>query len=147
MPRASNKRYRNGNKEQNRRNQLIDELEAFSNFKEEILPVLRKALSDGMKAEDIYKKFQAYAAARTVSIAAMEPDSSKALAAAKDIMDRAGGRATEKQEVTHKFDAVPDDQLDALIRSKLQQDGSSLSSILKESSPSTVDEDESDVLQ
>lgn len=147
MPRPSKKRYRNGNKEQNRRNQLIDELEAFSNFKDEILPVLRNAVAGGMTSEEIYKKFQAYAAARIVSIAAMEIDSSKALAAAKDIMDRAGGRATEKQEVTHKFDAVPDDQLDALIKSKLQQEGASLSSILKESSPAEVDEDEVDVLQ
>lgn len=147
MAKSSRKKYGSGNRHQTRQAGILDDLQEFSRFREEILPVLREALSSGMSAEDIHKKFQAYAAARIVSIAAMEPDSSKALAAAKDIMDRAGGRATEKQEVVHKFDQVPDDQLDALILSKLKKEASALTPIETDTASVDDDEDEVDVYQ
>lgn len=98
----------------------IDDLREFHKFREEILPQLRKALLRGDDADTIYKNFQAYAAARAVSIAAQEVDSGKALAAIKDILDRTQGRAKERSEVTHKLSSLPEEQLDAILLSKLK---------------------------
>lgn len=104
---------------------LLDDLKEFNEFRSEILPVLREALKAGTDAETIYKKFQAYAAARMVSIAATEIDSAKALSAIKDILDRTQGKAKERQEVTHRLSSLPEEQLDAILLSKLkdQQEG------------------------
>ena len=99
---------------------LLDDVTAFEDFRASILPVLRDALKQGMDADTIYKKFQAFAAARAISIAATEIDSSKALSAIKDILDRTQGRAKERQEVTHKLSSLPEEQLDAILLSKLQ---------------------------
>lgn len=102
---------------------MIDDLREFNQFREEILPVLRKALANGDDADTIYKRFQAYAAARAVSIAATEVDSGKALSAIKDILDRTQGRAKERTEVTHRLSSLPEEQLDSILLSKLK-DGS-----------------------
>lgn len=99
---------------------LLDDVTAFEDFRASILPVLRDALKQGMDADTIYKKFQAFAAARAISIAATEIDSSKALSAIKDILDRTQGRAKERSEVTHKLSSLPEEQLDAILLSKLQ---------------------------
>ena len=116
---------RNGKNGTNRKQETrmlstLQELDEFYKFREEILPVLRKALKDGLSAEDIYAKYQSYAAARAVSIAATEIDSGKALSAIKDILDRSGGKAKERSEVTHKLADLPEEQLDSLILSKLK---------------------------
>lgn len=99
----------------------IDDLAEFEDFKESILPVLRQALKDGLTAEEIYAKYQAYAAARAVSIVALEVDSGKALAGIKEILDRHGGKARERTEVTHKLEKLPEEQLDSLLLSKLKE--------------------------
>ena len=121
--RQPKKRLRS-NKEEHARACISDELSEFYSFREDVLPVLRKSLKDGATAEDIYTKFQAYAAARAVTIVAKEVDSGKVLAAIKDILDRVGGRASEKKEITHKLEKLPDEQLDALLLSKLSDDQS-----------------------
>jgi hypothetical protein len=115
---AHKKRIR-GESAQHQMARALDDMEEFHKFREELLPVLRQALTSGMTAEEIYTKFQAYAAARTVSIAATEIDSGKALAAIKDILDRTQGKAKERSEVTHRLANAPEEQLDALIMSKL----------------------------
>lgn len=124
MARDTKRKY-SGQPHQDRAASLLDDLSEFNNFRSEILPVLRKALKGGTDAETIYKKFQAYAAARAVSIAATEVDSAKALYAIKDILDRTQGKAKERQEVTHKLSSLPEEQLDAILLSKLknQQEG------------------------
>ena len=116
-PKANNRHF--GRDNDKKMVELMDELEAFSDFQETILPVLRKAIQANMSAEEIYSKFQAHAAARAVSIAMKEVDSTKALSAIRDILDRSGGKAAEKREVTHKIESLPDDQLNALLLSKL----------------------------
>lgn len=123
---AKNTRRRaSGSNTQNRAVGMLDDLAEFNQYREEILPVLRQALKAGTDAETIYKKFQAYAAARMVSIAATEIDSAKALSAIKDILDRTQGKAKERQEVTHRLSSLPEEQLDAILLSKLkdQQEG------------------------
>lgn len=98
----------------------LDLLAEFQKFKDEIAPILQEDLRANLSAQDLYTKYQAMAAARGISIALTETDSAKALAAIRDIQDRAGGKATERKEVTHKHEKLPDDQLDALLMSKFE---------------------------
>jgi hypothetical protein len=99
----------------------LDERAAFEDFKESLLPFLRDALKKGWTAEQIqnHPKLQSALMARQMSIALNDKDTSKALAAIKDIRDRTEGKARERLEVTSKLDRTPDEQLDALIKSKL----------------------------
>lgn len=107
----------------------VDALTEFEKFRDEVLPAIRKDMLSGMSAEELYKKYQSLAAARSITIAASPTSTNgEALAAVKDILDRAGGKAKERSEVTHKMSNVPDEQLDAIILSKMgltkeQQDG------------------------
>lgn len=87
---------------------------------EGLLPGLKAALRMGLSAEQIYAEFTSMAAARGVNIALTETDSAKALAAIKDVLDRTQGKATERQEHTHRLEQLPDEQLDALLKTKIQ---------------------------
>ncbi len=119
------RRKANPHSAQTRMAGILDDITQFEEFKASILPVLRDALKQGLDADTIYKKFQAYAAARAISIAATEVDSSKALSAIKDILDRTQGRAKERTEVTHKLSSLPEEQLDAILLSKLKDQSDS----------------------
>lgn len=116
---ASKRRRALATAQEHRRISLIDDLAEFDSFRNELLPALRQALKDGKSAEDIYSMASAAAAARAVTIAVKEEDSGKALAAIKEILDRDKGKAKERQEVTHKLEKLPEEQLDALLLSKL----------------------------
>jgi hypothetical protein len=98
----------------------LDQLAAFDEFVATISPELRKDLQSGASAEDIYLKYTAYAAARGVSIAMTERDTSKALKAIQDILDRTKGKAVQRVEAKHKFEDLSEDQLDALLQSRLK---------------------------
>lgn len=123
MGKKTERKHGSGAKAESRMIGHIDELNAFEEFKESVLPQLRADLRKGLSAEQIYKKYQHLAAARNVTIALTEADSSKALAAVRDILDRSQGKAKERQEVTHKLEKLPEDQLDALILSKAKEMG------------------------
>lgn len=112
------------NKVEHRMARALDELAEFEKFQEDILPILQTALKEGWSAEKIFNhpKAQALLAARALTIGIMDRDSGRALAAVKDIMDRTVGKATEKLEVTNRLEKMPDEQLDALIRSQLGAD-------------------------
>lgn len=99
----------------------LDKLKAFDEFESLILPQLRKDLKAGLTSEEIYKKYKHLAAARAVSITLGEKDSSKALNAVKEIFDRSEGKSTEKKEVTHRLDKLPDEQLDALLLTEMTE--------------------------
>ena len=103
------------------RDEELAKLAEYEEFKLSILPAIQKALLEGATAKEIYKMFAPLAAARTVTIAAREVDSSKALAAAKDIMDRAEGKAAEKITHTHHYENLSDDELDAQIVSRAEE--------------------------
>lgn len=113
----SRKRPRS-NKTERRMVEALDNLSQFEEFQEQILPKLREALAQGATAQDIYKLASAAAAARAVTIAVRGEDG-QALAAIKEVLDRSVGKPTEKREVKHELANLPDDQLDALLDSKL----------------------------
>jgi hypothetical protein len=54
-------------------------------------------------------------------IAMTDKDSGRALSAIKDILDRTQGRAVERTTTTHKFEKLKDEELDALLKSRLKE--------------------------
>ena len=119
------KRRPKSNATENRAVRALDDLAAFERFQDELLPTLRKATEENWSAEKIWShpRTQALLAARAVTIAATDPDAGKALAAIKDVMDRAHGRATEKKEIKHQLEKLPDEQLDALLETTMAEMG------------------------
>ena len=115
--------YKNRKKEYAKRKQdrMLTKLAEFEEFTTSILPKLRAMLKEGAQADDILEFSKAAAAARIVTIAATERDSTKALAAAKDVLDRTQGKAVERIQQTHKFERLEEEQLDALLLSKLKE--------------------------
>lgn len=99
----------------------IDDLAAYEQFKSEILPYLRDAIQRGATAEEIYRKAEALAAARAVTIAATETDTGKALSAIKDILDRSGGKATDRKVIEHRYKDLSDSELDAMLLSESEE--------------------------
>lgn len=98
----------------------LDELALYDEMTVGVLGALKKDLAAGMSAEEIMAKYANLAAARITSIAATEADSGKALAAAKDILDRVKGKAVERKQIHHKLENVDEKQIDAIIMSELE---------------------------
>lgn len=104
------------NKQEDEMIAKLDALSEFEDFQAQILPALKKDLAAGLSAADIMNKYQAVVAARLVSIAATSDQQNVAIAAAKDIMDRSAGKATEKLEITNKVGEMTDEEIDALLK-------------------------------
>jgi hypothetical protein len=136
--------YKNRKKEYAKRKQerLLDKLAAYEEFRANISPKLQRMLIEGASADEIIEETAGYAAARIATIAITETDSAKALAASKDLVDRARGKAVERKELSHKFDQLGDEALDALVISKLRE--ASIEGALIEGSTEEETEEEGD---
>ncbi len=100
----------------------LDALEKFEDFKADILPKLRKMMAKpGVTAEEILEFSKAYAVAKVATIAFSDEDNGRALAAAKDLIDRSIGKAKERVETEHRFGKLKDEELDALLTSRLKE--------------------------
>ena len=99
----------------------IDALAGYELYAANILPAIRKDLEAGLSAIDILKKYSPLAAARAVTVALMEEDGSKALAASKQVIEHTVGKPTEKKEIKHQFEELKDEELDALLNSELKK--------------------------
>lgn len=97
---------------------LSDKIADYEDFEENILPALKKDLKSGMTPKQLREKYSSIIQARQITSALTEKDTAKAGAAAKDILDRAEGKATEKKEVTHRFSEMSDKELDAVLKSE-----------------------------
>ncbi len=97
---------------------LVDLLDDFAEWRENFAPILREDLRKGLNEEKLREKYASYAQARAIAIAMGEPDSGKALAAIKDILDRKGGKAKESVAISHRLEKIDESELDALILSK-----------------------------
>lgn len=98
-----------------------DQIAAFEEFHTKLLPQLREAIASGKGAKEIFEEWAPLAAARIVNIAATEMDSAKALAAAEKIIHQALGKPTERKELTHKMESLSEEQLDALLMSRMKE--------------------------
>lgn len=112
---------RHTNVAEKRMENFLENLSEFQAFLKDVPMELRKAILNGDSPDALYQKFSHIAAVRAIQIAFSEPDSGKALAAAKEILDRSQGRATEKKEVRHKFDHMSEEELDAILVSEETQ--------------------------
>lgn len=99
---------------------MLDQLSEYEAFTKDIPKELRQAILKGTSAKALYKKYANVAAVRAIQILMTEKDSSKALAAVKEVLDRAHGKATEHKEITHSLDQLPDKELDALLLGEME---------------------------
>lgn len=115
--------YKNRKKEyaKRKRERVLDKLAAFQEFQAALSPKMQRMILDGSSAEEIIAETAAYAAARIATIAVTDNDSGKAYAAAKDILDRAHGKAVERRELKHKFAEMNEDEIDAMIVSQMKE--------------------------
>jgi hypothetical protein len=112
-------RKANGNSHDKFMARHLDDLAAFEDFKDDLLPALQKLVKEGASAEDIYKKYESLAAARLITIVAKEVDSGKALSAIKDVLDRTQGKAKERHTHEHKYARLKDEELNSLLDTEL----------------------------
>lgn len=112
------------NKALSRMARKLDNLAAFEEFEATILPALRKDLKSGLTAQQILEKYQGHAAAVLASGMFLSGTPADARAAAKELLDRVQGKPTERRELTHKLDRMPEKDIDALLVSKLDRIGS-----------------------
>lgn len=98
-------------------NGQLDELMNFYEFWQTAPETVRAQVRAGQSADEILRAHSALAAARIVAIAATAENVTTALSASKDVIDRAQGRATEKKEITHKYENMTDEELNSLLLS------------------------------
>jgi hypothetical protein len=98
-----------------------DELALFEQLKAEVLPNLLKDKKRGLTAKQILEKYQDLAAMKLITNMITEMDSAKSTAAATQILDRTVGKPTEKRETTHKHAALTDEQIDALLNTRIDE--------------------------
>ena len=102
--------------------QVMEELEIFEEFKK-LTPEMRKMLTSKKGAREIAKNFSAMATIRLAHIAMTSKDEGRAIAACKDLIDRAEGKAVETQKVEHKYQELDEKQLESLAKSELEAAG------------------------
>jgi hypothetical protein len=122
-PKFGGGKYRRGKAalpETHATDEVVEQLELFEEFRRDILPMLQNDLKSKLSSKELRQKYQSYITARILSIALGDPDSAKALTAAKDALDRVEGKAKETIEQNHRFSDMKDEQLDALLLSKLK---------------------------
>lgn len=98
----------------------IDQFAIYNEIFDKVLPELKTDIAKGLTAIDLAKKYSQLAQARMITTALTDADSSRSTAAAKDILDRAHGKATENKKIEHSMAQASDAELDALIESKLR---------------------------
>lgn len=104
----------------NRMAKMIDDLAEFEDFRQTVLKAIRKDISKGLSAKELREKYAAIVQGRLLTDALTTEDVGKAAFIGKDIIDRVEGKATEKKEVTHKFSEMKDDELDAILKSEIE---------------------------
>ena len=108
---------------ENRTIKIVEEVRAFEEFRTQVAPQLRADLQSGMSAKELYSKYEALAAARGLTIAMTDRNPAIALKAIQDILDRGQGKAAQEVRHKHKFQDLPEEQLDAILLSKLKNAG------------------------
>jgi hypothetical protein len=93
----------------------------YGDISEQIAPILTQALRENWSSEKLanHPKIQLLLTARAITGAIQEADFGKAMTAIKDIKDRTEGKPKERVELTNKLEKTPDEQLDAMLKSKL----------------------------
>lgn len=103
-----------------RMEERVDRLSTFETFEAEVLPRLQAMLKAGKTSAEMRAWAQAYVTAKQISIA-LKPDvkDSDALKAIDAITHQNEGRPTERHEHKHQLENLSDQELDAVLASKL----------------------------
>lgn len=99
----------------------FDALAKFQDFKDEILPKIRKMMKEGKKSSEIRAFAQAYLTGRQVTIALTSEKEEVALRAIDSLTHQNEGKPRERQEVEHRFSKLKDEELDSLLESRLKE--------------------------
>ncbi len=102
---------------EHKQHKLHQNLADFEDY-QTILATIRKDIKAGMTQKQLAQKYAPLAQARVISEMLTTDNPTAALAAAKDLLDRVEGKATEKKEVTHRFKEMSDKELNAILESE-----------------------------
>ncbi|MFN7684600.1 MAG: hypothetical protein ACK5QT_04220 [Oligoflexia bacterium] len=98
----------------------IDDLAEFEDFKQALLPKLRKMVLEGWSADRIRLEVGPYIAARIAGMALLGPvKSASTLKAAQDTLDRLEGKAVQRVEQKTIYAQMSKKELAALAWQKL----------------------------
>lgn len=114
-------KYNRGDRQSGEMARSLDDLAFFDKFFNDIAPKLRQMVIDGATANDIYKIAEAQTAARMLTIAMTEKDPKIAMQAIKEMHDRSLGKAKESMEITSRYEALSEEDLQQLIREEEQK--------------------------
>lgn len=106
------------------RGSLADQQLVSARRERELLSKLEKFRKRGADLETIYRELESEIAARLIEIGLVANDDKTALAALKEVTDRVKGRAKETITQVHQYDRMSENELDALLKSKLAGTGS-----------------------
>jgi hypothetical protein len=118
MVRPKQKKGKIGRHEEEKLIGAIDE-KRWMEYQAKVLTSIREDLLKGLKADEIFKKYEAHAAAALVSSLINPRDT---VAAAEKILDRTQGKATQRTENVHKLEKLSDEELNALLKSQIQEE-------------------------
>lgn len=90
----------------------------FREYQSKVLKSVREDLLAGMTADQIFKKYEAHAAAALIT-SMVNP--ATVVAAAEKVLDRTQGKPTQKTETTHRLEKLKDSELDAFLSSRLKE--------------------------
>lgn len=113
--------HHQGKTHDNYMTKALDDLAEFEEFKQTTLKAIRKDIRNGKGAKELREKYAAIVQGRLISDALTTEDQKVAAAIGKDVIDRVEGKATEKKEVTHKFKDMKDAELDAILKSEIEE--------------------------
>lgn len=102
---------------------IVQELEALDTFRSTFLKSIRNDLAAGLSPMQIIEKNKDLVKLRTLTTALSAADDGKALAAAKDLLDRIEGKAKESKEIIHRLDKLSDQEFDAILKSEFDELG------------------------
>lgn len=100
--------------------EALDKLASFDEFQQSLLPQLQKDILSNMAPAELRSKYKSLLAGRQIMIGLTEVDSTKALSAIRDILDREEGKATERHEHKHQLEDLSDKQLESLLTSEIK---------------------------
>ena len=104
----------------NRMAGVLDDIAEFEEFRESTLKAIRKDIKAGLSPKELLKKYSSIVQGRLLTTMLTTTDEKIVTALGKDLIDRAEGKATEKKEVKHSFADMKDEELDAILKSEIE---------------------------
>jgi hypothetical protein len=106
-------------KAEGRMTRTLDRLTQFEDFEKTILPQLQKDIRRGITAKEMASKYSALAMARLITVAMTSENEAQVERAGVKVVEFGDGKATERKEVSHRLEKLPQEQMDALLLTEL----------------------------